>query len=489
MSIVTNLSKQAGNSRRSVLFFVLLAILAGGAAGILVLKIDQPAYILAGLVGLAVFAGTIFSVELGLFALIFLTYTRLSDIAVHMHNAPSIAKFFVVLLVVAILIRWAIFQERPQGWVRPAILLGLYGLVGVASIISANDPTRVWETITDYLKDAIIALVVVILLQRGESFRRVIWVLLIVGIFLGTLSAYQALTRDFERSFWGFAQAKLMQIVGEANDYRIGGPIGDPNYYAQILVVLVPLALERFIHERKLILKSLAAWALLVTIFSIIFTYSRGGFLSMIVVLVLMFLFFPPRVYQAPIFIVSLLVMAYFVPSNYFERVLTLRDFLTPNRSLHAEDISIRSRTSENLAAWEMFKDHPFLGVGWRNYPLLYVDYAKEIGLAPEAEERSAHNLYLEVAAETGAFGIASFGLMLGASLYSLFSSRKKLLQAGFRRYAEMITAYAIGLIGYLTAAFFIHAAYPRYLYLLLGIALSVPMIVKNELALKTKAE
>jgi len=487
MSIVTNFSKQPSKPRHSALFFALLAVLAGGAAGFLVLEIDRPAYILAGLVGLAVFIGTVFSVELGLFALVFLTYTRLSDIAVHMHNAPSIAKFFVALLVVAILIRWAIFQESPRGWVRPAVLLGLYGLVGVASIISANDPARVWETITDYVKDAIIALVVVILLQRGESFRRVIWVLLIVGIFLGTLSAYQAFTRNFEQSFWGFAQAKLMQIVGEANDYRIGGPIGDPNFYAQILVVLVPLALERFIHERKLILKFLAGWALLVTVFSIIFTYSRGGFLSMIVVLTLMFLFYPPRVYQAPVFIISLLTVAYFIPSNYFERVLTLQDFLTPNRSLHAEDISIRSRTSENLAAWEMFKDHPFLGVGWRNYPLLYLEYAKEIGLAPEAEERSAHNLYLEVAAETGAFGVASFGLLIGTSLYLLFSARKKFRRAGLRHYVDMTTAYAVGLIGYLTAAMFIHAAYPRYLYLLLGIALSMSMIVKNELMPNTK--
>lgn len=487
MSITINLSKQQGNQRHVTLFFTLLAILVGGAAGFLVMEIDRPTYILAGLVGLAVFFGTVFSVEFGLFALVFLTYTRLSDIAVHMHNAPSIAKFFVVLLVVAILIRWAIFQERPEGWLRPAIIFGLYGLIGVASIFSASDPTRVLETITDYIKDAIIALVVVILLQRGESFRRVIWVLLVVGIFLGTLSAYQAFTRDFSQTFWGFAQAKLMQIVGETNDYRIGGPIGDPNFYAQILVVLVPLALERLIHERNLMLKFLAGWALAVTTFSIIFTYSRGGFLSLLVALGLMFLFFPPRVSQAPIFIVFLLIILYFIPPNYFERVLTLRSFLSPSRSLRAEDISIRSRTGENLAAWQMFHDHPFLGVGWRNYPALYVDYAKQIGLAPKAEERSAHSLYLEVAAETGSLGIASFGLILGVSLYSLFNARKMFLQARLIRYADMTTAYAIGLIAYLTAALFIHAAYPRYLYLLLGIALSVPQMIKNQLLTDVK--
>ncbi len=487
MSVLIDFTKQSGKFPRSASFFAFLAILAGVVAGFIAVKIDRLVYVLAGVVGFATFIATIFSVELGLLALVFLTYTRLSDIAVHLHNAPSIAKFFVVLLVLAILIRWVISQEPPKGWVKPAVLLSLYGLVGIASILSANDPGRVFETITDYLKDAIIALIVVILLQRGESFRRVIWVLLITGIFLGTLSAYQALTRNFERSFWGFAQARLMQIAGEANDYRIGGPIGDPNFYAQILVVLVPLALERLLHERKLFLKLLAGWALLVILLSIVFTYSRGGFLSLVVVLGLMFLFYPPKVYHVPLFIVSLLLLFYLLPANYFDRVLTLREFLTLDQSLRADDVSIRGRTSENLVAVEMFKDHPLLGVGWRNYPVLYVDYAERIGLAPKAEERSPHSLYLEVAAETGVLGILSFGLLLGASFHTLLSARKEFVKAGLGHYADMATAYAFGLIGYLIAAIFLHAAYPRYLYLLLGIALSMPMIVKNEIGNKAK--
>jgi hypothetical protein len=38
--------------------------------------------------------------------------------------------------------------------------------------------------------------------------------------------------------FWGFGQARVMNIVN-SRAAAIGGPIGDPNYYAQIMLVLI----------------------------------------------------------------------------------------------------------------------------------------------------------------------------------------------------------------------------------------------------------
>ena len=45
--------------------------------------------------------------------------------------------------------------------------------------------------------------------------------------------------------------------------------------------------------------------------------------------------------------------------------------------------------------------------------------------------------------------------------------------------WAMMTTAFGIGLLGYLTAALFVHAAYPRYFWLLVGIALALPQTAR----------
>ena len=89
--------------------FIAAAIVVGSGVGIAVVKLNQPTYIIVGALALAVFVASIFSIQFGLLALVFSTYTRLSDVAVHAHNIASVARPLVVLLIMAILIRWAIF--------------------------------------------------------------------------------------------------------------------------------------------------------------------------------------------------------------------------------------------------------------------------------------------------------------------------------------------------------------------------------------------
>ena len=109
--------------------FTFLALIVGGVLGFAISQLGKPLYIVVGVIGGALFIASIFSVETGLIVLFFLTYTRFSDIAVHYHDAPSIAKSYILLLGIVILIRWAVFKERPEGWQRAAVIIGIYGLV------------------------------------------------------------------------------------------------------------------------------------------------------------------------------------------------------------------------------------------------------------------------------------------------------------------------------------------------------------------------
>ena len=79
-------------------------------------------------------------------------------IAIDYYNAPSVAKFFVVLLIIAIFIRWAILGERPVGRQVPGVILVVYGLIGFFSLMYATNTQSVINTLNNYVKDALITM-------------------------------------------------------------------------------------------------------------------------------------------------------------------------------------------------------------------------------------------------------------------------------------------------------------------------------------------
>lgn len=460
--------------------FILLSVLIGGLAGGLVVVYNRPFNIFVMVFGLLVVLATILSAEFGLLVLVFLVYTRFSDIMIEFHGFPSVAKLFTILLVVAILARWTIFRIRPKGWVIPTILLIAYGLAGLGSILYSPVPDRSWIRFTDYVKDGTIAVIVVILLQRGKALRGVLWVMLISGIFLSSFSVYQYATSSFSNNYGGFAQSGLNQIVGAIDEFRVGGPVGDPNFFAQIVVVLVPISFERYLHEKKNLLKLLALLSLVLSVLSVILSYSRGGFLAMALVFIVLVFMYPPRIYYVPVIIISILIFTLFLPPSYLDRIITLGDLVKPSNTLIAEDLSYRGRLSENLAAWDMFRTHPLLGVGLNSYSYLFQQYSQNQGIALVAGERQPHNLYLEVAAETGVVGFSLFALLIGFTFRTIYLARRKFIEKKYFNYAGMVSGFGLGLLGYLTAAMFIHGAFARYMYLLIGVGLSLPLVVEN---------
>jgi O-antigen ligase len=324
--------------------------------------------------------------------------------------------------------------------------------------------------------------VVVALLKKPHQFRHVIYTLLIVGAFIGTISVHQYVTKNFRSDYGGFAVAEYMQIVGNTNDFRLSGPVGDPNFFAQVMVVLALLGVERFVHDKNFFVKILAGWAAAVSTLTVIFTFSRGATIALVLALMAFFWIYRLKPFQMVVVLMLGVVLLLFVPPTYYERVLTIKDVLpSQNGQIDVRsDRAIQGRASENLTAWVMLSRHPLMGVGLNNFTYLYQEYTKSLGLAPSATSRSPHNLYLEVAAETGVVGLTVFLLMVGLAFRSILYARKKFIEAEMDDYANMATGYAIAFTGYMLSAVFVHAAYPRYFYLLLGIAYALPVIFER---------
>ncbi len=242
-----------------------------------------------------------------------------------------------------------------------------YGLIGLISLLFAVDETRVQDALINFIKDAVILLIIVILLQRGLALRYVVWTLLAAGVFVGTINTYQYLTGSFQNNYWGFAQSSFSTIIsGGTQDYRVSGPVGlGPNGFGRYLLLIVPLALDRMWNEHKSILRFLAAWALAVSILALIFTYSRGAFLGLIAVLTVMFIYRPPRLQFLVITVLLGIFLFQFIPPTYSDRLTELTALLPGSSEYGAEgNVSFRGRLSENKSAWMMFLDNPLFGVG-----------------------------------------------------------------------------------------------------------------------------
>lgn len=459
------------------------AIGLGIVMGCIIFMIDQPLLLAVGLLGLIFTVVLLNRPALGLYVLVFIIYIRLSDVLVNEHGMPSLFKLYVPLLIGVILWRWLLYRETPSGWQRPLLWMAGYILVLCSALLYGRDQTLAIEGVETLLKDVTVSIVILILLQTGAQLRRVIWSLIAAGMFLGTLSVYQKLAGAYTNNFFGFAQTMVEHIVDDLNHFRTAGPL-TPNFYALILVALVPLALDRFWHGERLFLRLAAGWAVAVCMLTIVFTFSRGGFLALTIVGGIMLLRYRPRPVTFLVTICLLAMLLLLAPANYQERMVTMLDALPfiggQNNSAMLDEVSFRGRLSEVTVAAQIFAEHPIFGVGYDNFDVYYLDYSQYLGLDTRREERQAHSLYLEIAAETGVVGIVTFGILLFGLAHSIRYARRLFQTTQHVQYIYLVDALAVSMVGYLAGSLFLHAAFPRYFWLLSAIIFALPQVAAN---------
>jgi MFS family permease len=110
----------------------------------------------------------------------------------------------------------------------------------------------------------------------------------------------------------------------------------------------------------------------------------------------------------------------------------------------------------------------------------MFQHYTARLGLRDRFEKREAHNLYLEIAAETGILGILALGAIGIAVLRAHSIARRRFLAAGSSDLASISTAFLLGLLGYLLAGMFLHEAWARSWWMLVAIVLALPAVARH---------
>ncbi len=452
------------------------AIPAAVALGLLVAFVVagslDPAPLVIGAAAAAGAVALVLRVEWALPVMAVFSVLRLANVATESHGAPSLFQPLLIVVAFGVLARWLHTRERPGDGLRIAVLAGGFVLVAAASLLAAGGSAAASADFESLSKDAVLAVLAGMLLRGPTDLRRVIWVMVASGAALATLSAYQFATGDFDQTFLGFARSSVENIVDTTDDVRVSGPIGDPNYYGQLLVMLLPLALDRLWTERTRILRWAAGYAAAAMTAAILFTFSRGAAVALLVVAALMLVKHPPSKRAVVTVVVIAVVALPFLPDGYVARLTTLGQVGTVESTT---DASIRARTSELAAGVGMFLDHPLAGIGYGTFADNYLNYTRGTGIEQVLKAREAHNLYLEIAAETGVLGIVAFGALAAGTFAAAARSRRRLLDAGRRRLANTCYAIGVSLVGYYLTSVFLHMDFARPYWLLTGIALALP--------------
>lgn len=279
--------------------------------------------------------------------------------------------------------------------------------------------------------------------------KRFIWT--ITTIVTGLLISFIYGTYDLLR---GARAVQTMQITLEEIS-RLFGLSQDPNIFAAALVVFIPIPLLFIFFEKTFWRRVFWLTIFGCFVIAVMTTFSRGGALSLGFVM-LLFIIKKRRHHGVLISsLVVLIILLLLIPSELWERISSISNI--------RNDASIRERLKLIIHAGYYFLNHPIFGIGLGNF------FEESIRFI--SRHQPAHNMYLEVAAETGIFGLIAFLGIIWITVRYLKQSQKMFFDKRENRLALLSEGLKLGFYGFLFATLFLSLQQDTLFWAQLGLA------------------
>lgn len=262
-------------------------------------------------------------------------------------------------------------------------------------------------------------------------------------------------------SFYGCYQSYVgVEVVASLQDLtlnagmpgRVYSFFDNPNNFAEILVMLVPLMLALLINAKSISGRFLTLIVLALSVVAIGATYGRSCWIGLSGAVVLFFAFYNWRL--VPVLLVVGIMAIPFLPESIYNRILTIGNM---------KDSSTRYRFYIYEASENLLRDYGLRGVGLGNDVMREI--FKQYPTMPDGNYPiHTHNNYLQLWVETGFFGmIAYLALMFG----HLKSGVKAYVASTDKRIKTMLAASLSAMCGILVVSIAEYTwFYPRNMFL-----------------------
>jgi len=410
--------------------------------------------------------------------LIAIAYTNVSDVLLRLYGIPSLLQIAVVLLAIVVFLARDELQPLEVVLHPLTIAMAVYCALLFVSSAWADDLPAADFRISEAVKGLIIMIAGGALMSSWRRVRIAVATLTLVAASLAAISVVQMVTHSTNQ-LGGLVQIQTGNLYANVAQSRAAGPVGDPNFYGQILLMTLPLAVALVASRRWL----LFACASVVIFAGVLVTYSRGAMVAIVAMLVLVPFVIRIRSHVLWKAALAVVLLTAVTPAPVIRRFHTVTDAVTTDKGAQPEearDASVDKRKLLLNVGLRMFDDAPLFGVGAGNFGRHYARYANEVGSsAPQYDDpgdrQYPHSLFVELAAENGLAGLLSFGIAMAIAFTTL--TRTKTM-------SPLRIGILVALAGYLVSSLFLHSAYQRYLWLLLAFIPAIDRLLRREEAL-----
>ena len=394
-------------------------------------------------------------------------------------EALHIADICAVIAVVPMLLHR--FARRLPVFRITAETVGLFAL---GAVMLATVPFSIWPggalaTVTDsYLKALIVFILMMNTLTTPARLSQITWLILLCMGYVATLGVI-----DYARG------VNLLEGSGRLTG-AVNGIFGNPNDLALTMVTFLPPAIVIALSRHDSIEKRLSAAGIAALMLAtIVLTKSRGGMLGLVAELIVLVLMGGKVRRGFPAILVGVLLLASpFAPSSFWSRMNSIVDEEQDAREFTGSREARRIVMQEGI---NVFLERPFTGVGagqFQNYN------------PPGRREpwRETHNALIQVASETGIFGLLAFSFLIVRCAMAAVATRRMLWRAARSSTAAVdlvlpasdrkslyahTTAMTASLAGWFVGAMFDSVAYGWTFYYLLALVMAARELTGDRLA------
>ncbi len=260
---------------------------------------------------------------------------------------------------------------------------------------------------------------------------------------------------------------------------RVSGRAGHSTWLATIILLVLPLHLYWLAITKDTRLKAFLLVAIAIALTALVLTFTRTG---LVVGIVLGALLLYKRFYSlSPLKVFGFLAVISLswlvLPGAYKERVLS------PQQYTQSE--SVQSRLDMQQKGIQYALDAPLLGHGAGGFGIHYIEENSESAQVMASMVRYAgwepvfvgvHNMYLEIASDTGFIGLALMLAFLAVVISGVMRQEQAYKAAGDRWGAALASSLWVSLVAFVVIAVFLHALHREIWWMVAAAAVALAL-------------
>jgi len=317
----------------------------------------------------------------------------------------------------------------------------------------AFDPSLAWPAWSTVIKTMLMMLIAMFVINTEKDIKALAWVMALSLGFYGLKGGVFTLT-----------SGGVNHVVGPDGTY-----ISDNNTLALGLIAALPFIWYLQQHPIKPWLRTGFIGLTLLTVVSIVGSYSRGALLGGGAMLFFLWLKGRQKLLTASAIALVVLVVYQFMPEQWFARMNTIDDY--------QQDASAMGRINAWQFAFNVAKDN-VMGGGFKAFtPKMFQIYAPV-----PTNYHVAHSIYFQVLGDHGFIGLGLFMLLMflawrtGTRVKKFCGAEPELKWA-----ADLATMCQVSIIGYAVGGAFLSMPYyDFYYYVIATLVLLEKLVVQK---------